>query len=457
MKTTLSSLLAVGLLSALVALPAAAQQTLGVYVVNQGNFGSANGSVTFYDPATGQTTDVLGNLDTIQSVEVFNEIVYVVVNVGGSIERLDAITHQRQPSIIGLVNPRYLAFASETKAYVTNQVFRFGGVTDKSFISVIDLDAGTVRDTLQVPGQPDHIVVAGTRAYVALGFFAETSLVGVIDVETDALVDVIDVGCVAPRFLVVDEEDEVHVVCNGTVDFNTGAETPGAIVTLDGATGEILRRIEATTLLAPNAFAIGTGQEATYSSVRQRAFVVAKENILVLDTSTNTLADTLEVAGGDLINALAYDDASDRLYVTRHDGSFTTAGRVEAYPATGSSPVVTFDVAVLPVHIAFFQEGLTTTVESAGDGVPERVGLRANYPNPFTTRTTLPFDVAQAGAVTLKVYDLLGREVATLVDAPLAPGYYEATWETEGQAAGVYLGRLQAAGTVSTRRLVRTR
>lgn len=453
MKRPCSILLALWLLGAWIALPSAAQQTLGVYVVNQGNFGSANGSVTFYDPATGQTTDVLDNLDTIQSVDVFDGIVYAVVNVGGTIERLDAATNERQPSISGLLNPRYLAFASATKAYLTNQVFRFGGVTDKSFVSVIDLETGTVSDTLQVPGQPDHIALAAGRAYVALGIFAESSLVGVIDVETDALVDVIDVGCIAPRYLVVDEEEEVHVVCNGTVDFTTGEETPGAIVTLNGATGEIVGRIEATTLLGPSAAALGIGQDATYSALHRQAFIIAGESILVLDTSINTIAYTLSVAGNDLINGVAYDDAADRLYVTRHDGSFTTAGRVEVYPSTPSPPLTTFDVSILPVHIAFFQE-VNTAVEQTGDAVPERFGLRANYPNPFNPTTTIPFNLAQAGPVTLTIYDMLGREVITLVDAPMTPGRYEATWDAGRLPSGVYLSRLVANGQVSTRRLV---
>lgn len=431
------------------AAPSAAQQTLGVYIANQGNFSDGNGSITFYNPITNERTPVLEDVATIyQSVEVFKGRVYAVANTGGRIDILNAETNERLPSISGLTNPRYIAFASETKAYVTNQDFE-----GKSFVSVVDLENGTVGDTLQVPGTPDHIVVVGTRAYVALGAFATSNLVGVIDVETDALIEVIDVGCIAPRFLVVDDEDEVHVVCSGTVDFSTGDETPGAIVTLNGATGEILGRIEATTLLGPSAGALGTGQDATYSSARQLAFVIAKENILVLDTSTNTLAETLEI-GGDLINAVAYDDASGHLYLTRHDGTFTTAGRIERYPATPSPPILTFDVAIAPVHIAFYRDETATAVEQTSDAVPESFVLHPNYPNPFNPATTIPFDIAQATHVTLTIIDMLGREVATLVDGPVTPGRYETTWETDRMPSGVYLSRLEANGQVSTRRLV---
>jgi DNA-binding beta-propeller fold protein YncE len=456
MKRTVANLFAFVLLVALSPRPVAAQQTLGVYVANQGNFADNNGSITFYDPASGETTEVLGDAGTIfQGVQSFGGHVYAVANTGGRIDILDAATNMRLPSINGLANPRYLAFVDETKAYLTNQVFRFGGVTDKSFVSVIDLATGAVTDTLQVPGQPDHIALAGGRAYVALGFFAETSLVAVIDTATDALIDVIDVACAAPRYLVVDDDAEVHVVCNGLFDFGTGTvTTPGAVVMLDGATGAVVGRIEMTTLLAPNASNIAAGQDAAYSSIHQQAFLIAEGDILILDTATNTLVDTLTVAGSDLVSGVAYDDASDRLYLARHDGSFTTQGRVEVYAPGATTPAASFDAAVAPVHIAFLQEGLDTALEQTDAAVPEQIALHQNYPNPFNPTTRLPFDVAQAGPVTLAVYDAMGRRVAVLVEATMAPGRYEATWQADRLASGVYVARLAMAGRVSTRRLV---
>ena len=445
------------LLGVLSAAPGAAQQTTGVYVANQGNFSDNNGSITFYDPATGQATEVLQDISTIiQSVEVFNGRVHVVSNTGGRVDMLDAATNARQASINGLANPRYLAFVDETKAYLTNQVFRFGGVTDKSFISVIDLQGGTVSDTLQVPGQPDHIVIAAGRAYVTLGIFAESSLVGVIDTQTDDLIEVIDVACVAPRYLLVDDDEEVHVLCNGTSDFTTGEVTPGAIVTLNGTTGALVGRIDVMTLLGPSAAALGTGQDATYAAALQQAFINAEGSLLVLDTATNTLVDTLTVQGEDLVGGLAYNDAEGQLYVARYDPleGFTTTGRVEVYTPGETTPTTTFNAAIAPVHLAFLQEDLDTAVEQTDAGVPERFGLHANYPNPFNPVTRLPFDVTQTGPVTLTIYDALGRTVATLVDAPMSPGRYEAVWDAGLLPSGLYLGRLEAAGHVSTRRLV---
>ena len=66
------------------AAPSAAQQTLGVYVANQGNFSDGNGSITFYNLITNEKTPVLEDVATIyQSVEVFKDRVYAVANTVG--------------------------------------------------------------------------------------------------------------------------------------------------------------------------------------------------------------------------------------------------------------------------------------------------------------------------------------------------------------------------------------
>jgi hypothetical protein len=75
--------------------------------------------------------------------------------------------------------------------------------------------------------------------------------------------------------------------------------------------------------------------------------------------------------------------------------------------------------------------------------------LQQNYPNPFNPSTRITFSVrdsglpaGQAGFVSLKVYDLLGREVRTLVNENLQPGSYEVTFSADGLASGVYFYRL---------------
>jgi hypothetical protein len=92
-----------------------------------------------------------------------------------------------------------------------------------------------------------------------------------------------------------------------------------------------------------------------------------------------------------------------------------------------------------------------------------------NFPNPFNPTTEIRFSIPGAGAgeartevdmngwVTLKVYDILGREVASLVDEKKEPGTYYVTFNAAGLASGVYVYRLNAGGTTLTRRMLLTK
>ena len=79
--------------------------------------------------------------------------------------------------------------------------------------------------------------------------------------------------------------------------------------------------------------------------------------------------------------------------------------------------------------------------------------LGNNYPNPFNPMTTIPFSVAEASHVSIKVYDLLGRTVATLVDGTMSAGVHEVAFDASNQPTGMYLVRMEAAGIVKTMRL----
>jgi hypothetical protein len=85
---------------------------------------------------------------------------------------------------------------------------------------------------------------------------------------------------------------------------------------------------------------------------------------------------------------------------------------------------------------------------------PAEFWLGHNYPNPFNPETNFEFRIANFGLVKLAIYDLLGREVAVVVDAELSPGHHSIRWSAEGLTSGVYLCRLTAGGMSLTRRIV---
>ncbi len=75
--------------------------------------------------------------------------------------------------------------------------------------------------------------------------------------------------------------------------------------------------------------------------------------------------------------------------------------------------------------------------------MPEKFELHQNCPNPFNPSTTIRFDVRTAGNVSLKVYDVLGREVAVLADEYLRAGSYERVFEAGNLSSGVYFYTLR--------------
>lgn len=96
----------------------------------------------------------------------------------------------------------------------------------------------------------------------------------------------------------------------------------------------------------------------------------------------------------------------------------------------------------------------TTAVTSSIDDLIARgFELEQNYPNPFNPTTTIPFQIAEGSNVTLRVYNMLGQEVAVLVDGFLPAGRHEARWEAGDLPSGMYLYRLVNEKNVQARTL----
>lgn len=124
-----------------------------------------------------------------------------------------------------------------------------------------------------------------------------------------------------------------------------------------------------------------------------------------------------------------------------------------------------------PRGIAFSPDGMTayvgefnlaapaiqrfTKMETAVSRDPDALfALRQNQPNPFSGSTEIEFTLDQAATVSLRVFDAMGREVATLADGPMTAGPHSVTFTPSGLAAGVYLYTLNVEGTVSSRRMM---
>jgi hypothetical protein len=94
------------------------------------------------------------------------------------------------------------------------------------------------------------------------------------------------------------------------------------------------------------------------------------------------------------------------------------------------------------------------SVQKQTEDVPTGFALHQNYPNPFNPSTSISFSVPERSVVRMSVYDMLGREIALLVNESLDAGSYSTTWEPSGLSTGTYLVRLQAGAFVQTAKMM---
>jgi hypothetical protein len=100
------------------------------------------------------------------------------------------------------------------------------------------------------------------------------------------------------------------------------------------------------------------------------------------------------------------------------------------------------------------KDSILVSVRKNVNDIPESFELAQNFPNPFNPATTIQFQIPIRTEVTLSVFDLLGREVATLTSGVMNPGTYSVLWDAGEFPSGVYLYRLTTAQNVQVRKLV---
>ena len=101
--------------------------------------------------------------------------------------------------------------------------------------------------------------------------------------------------------------------------------------------------------------------------------------------------------------------------------------------------------------------GTVAGIKTVDVELPKEFSLSQNYPNPFNPTTKIRFGIPNDGTVhatSLRVYDVLGREVATLLNEATKPGTYERTFDGTGLASGVYLCKLQVGDFTQAKKLL---
>ena len=139
----------------------------------------------------------------------------------------------------------------------------------------------------------------------------------------------------------------------------------------------------------------------------------------------------------ELFNPNISSDSLNISYYAYHflkKGSFAYEGRI--------SGGQWLEGRINPIRLSQYLE-IVTNIEQKNSGkLPKGFVLNQNYPNPFNPSTAIEFSIPKTEFVTLKIYNLLGQEVTTLVSEKLTPGNYKCEWDACGFASGVYIYKI---------------
>ncbi|HEX9614483.1 MAG TPA: CHRD domain-containing protein [Bacteroidota bacterium] len=145
-----------------------------------------------------------------------------------------------------------------------------------------------------------------------------------------------------------------------------------------------------------------------------------------------TFSDSNAVGNWAIQDSIVYHLIKGNIYINVHS-SVAPGGEIRGNIKIGLGPV-------------------TSVGENPETGIPDAFALSQNYPNPFNPSTKISFTLQVSGFTSLKIFDLLGREVATLLNEVLQPGGHEVTWEASRFPSGVYFCRLETGDGITQMR-----
>ena len=146
--------------------------------------------------------------------------------------------------------------------------------------------------------------------------------------------------------------------------------------------------------------------------------------------------------GNDISGATLY--ATDKLHVIYHVELTSVTGEADELYYLG---VPTDTIKALATKV----DNKVTVIK------PTAYRLNQNYPNPFNPTTNITFDLKERVHVSLKIYNQLGQEVATLIDKTMDAGFKGITWHAQDLPSGVYLYKLTAGDFTATKRMTITK
>jgi len=182
-------------------------------------------------------------------------------------------------------------------------------------------------------------------------------------------------------------------------------------------------------------------------------FDSAGDNLISIDpvTAEGTIVGSLGVDALVVAQDADFDPATGMLYWTTFN---STSGELRSVNvSTGNSTLITTWSADV-ISFGIFGDCGAVNVEQTSNEVPSEYRLSQNYPNPFNPSTNIEYSIPSESFVELKVYDILGNEVAVLVNEQQQAGVYRADFIADNLPSGIYFYTLQAGSFVKSKKMI---
>ena len=215
----------------------------GILITNEGNFGSGDASLSYYDMESQKVYDNIYSLanegkeigDVMQSIYVGQDHAFLVVNNSNKVVALNLADMTIDYTVEGLKLPRYMV-GSGNKGYVSEWV----SFTDAGRVSIIDLTTGEILKSVETDFGAEGVAIAENKLFVSNNF---STTLTVIDLATETVTKTLEVGS-SPGEMKLDADGDIWVVCGGGYDTNYSPLGDGKFVEIDPASLEILNEID---------------------------------------------------------------------------------------------------------------------------------------------------------------------------------------------------------------------
>ncbi|SDR85634.1 DUF5074 domain-containing protein [Gramella sp. MAR_2010_147] len=318
----------------------------GTFILNEGNFGSANASVSYINENTGETqsmifsnTNAFDLGDTAQSIEMHENLAIIVVNVSNKIEIVNRFTFESLGTInANLQNPRY-AEVVEDKLYVTN--WGDGTNPEDDFVAVFDLNGLSFIESIPVSEGPEKLLAENNQLYVAhKGGFSFNNIISVINTRSGIVSSEIEVGFL-PNSIAV-SGSELWVLSSGKPAY-ADVETAGELSRIDLSSNELIESIK---------FPENNIHPENLNLINNTAYLTIGKALYKFSMGED-LPQSAEFSFDEAALLYGFTIRNDKIYIASPNADFTGDGNLYIYNLNDGSLLDNFNTGINPNGIYF--------------------------------------------------------------------------------------------------------